>query len=119
MLTTSFRPKKGRLAVSCYRFIDRMEICRSRGAKSHAKWLMPTVDVDEPLGLSHTVDGSEIWRSPVELGSLSHYLQGFYIPGDAEFLPSTVAAFGCLWLLDFVFMVASSTWFFSTLKGGQ
>ena len=83
---------------------------------------MPTVDFDEPLGLSHTVDGSEIWRSPVELGSLSHYLQGFYIPGDAEFLPSTAAAFGpfgCLWLLDFVFMVASSTWFFSTLKGGN
>ena len=23
-----------------------------------------------------TVDGSEIWRSPVEVGSLSHYLQG-------------------------------------------
>ena len=24
-----------------------------------------------------TVDGSEIRRSPVEVGSLSHYLQGF------------------------------------------
>ena len=24
----------------------------------------------------HTVDGSEILRSPVEVGSLSHYLQG-------------------------------------------
>ena len=24
-----------------------------------------------------TVDGSELWRSPVEVGSLSHYLQGF------------------------------------------
>ena len=24
-----------------------------------------------------TVDGSEIWRSPVEVGSFSHYLQGF------------------------------------------
>ena len=29
-----------------------------------------------------TVDGSEILRSPVEVGSLSHYLQGFStIPG--------------------------------------
>ena len=24
-----------------------------------------------------TVDGSEIWLSPVEAGRLSHYLQGF------------------------------------------
>ncbi len=36
-----------------------------------------------------TVDGSEIRRSPVEVGSLSHSLQG-YIPGRAGFLPSTV-----------------------------
>ena len=28
------------------------------------------------------IDGSEIWRSPVEVGSLSDYLQGFStIPG--------------------------------------
>ena len=27
---------------------------------------------------NNTVDGSEIRRSPVEVGSLSHYLQGFY-----------------------------------------
>jgi len=27
-------------------------------------------------GISATVDGSEIRRSPVEVGSLSHYLQG-------------------------------------------
>ena len=27
--------------------------------------------------MHHTVDGSEIRRSPVEVGSLSHYLQGF------------------------------------------
>ena len=26
---------------------------------------------------NNTVDGSEIRRSPVEVGSLSHYLQGF------------------------------------------
>ena len=38
-----------------------------------------------------TVDGSEILRSPVEIGSLSHCLQGLYrFPGGAGFLPSTV-----------------------------
>ncbi len=37
----------------------------------------------------YTVDGSEIWRSPVEVGSLSHYLQGFSI------IPS-----GCLGFLN-------------------
>ena len=46
---------------------------------------MPTIDVDEPLWLSYTVDGSEIWRS-VEVGSFTHYLQFCYIQGDAEFL---------------------------------
>ena len=41
-----------------------------------------------------TVDGSEIRRSPVEVGGLSHYLQGFStIPGGAGFLPSTVCQF--------------------------
>ena len=35
------------------------------------------------------VDGSEIRRSPVEVGSLSHYLPGFcHIPGGSAFLPS-------------------------------
>ncbi len=29
---------------------------------------------------THTVDGSQIRRSPVEVGSLSHYLQGFIHP---------------------------------------
>ena len=39
------------------------------------------------------VDGSEIRLSPVEVGGLSHYLQGFStIPGGGGFLPSTVAA---------------------------
>ena len=38
-----------------------------------------------------TVDGSEILRAPVEVGSLSHYLQGLYIPSGAGFLPSTVS----------------------------
>ena len=28
--------------------------------------------------IKNTVDGSEIWRSSVEVGSLSHYSQGFY-----------------------------------------
>ena len=40
----------------------------------------------------HSVDGSEIRWSPVEVGSSSHYLQGFCtIPGGRlGFLPSTV-----------------------------
>ena len=45
-----------------------------------------------------TVDGSEIRRSPIEVGSLSHYLQGFihprwcYLSTGAGFLP-TIACF--------------------------
>ena len=41
-----------------------------------------------------TVDGSEIWDSPVEFGDLSHYFAGFlYIPSwFAGFLPSTVVS---------------------------
>ena len=39
-----------------------------------------------------TVDGSEIRRSPVEVGSFSLYLQGFlYMPGGTRCLPSTVS----------------------------
>ena len=40
-----------------------------------------------------TVDGSEIRQAPVEVGSLSHYLQGFStIPGGDRRIsePSTV-----------------------------
>ena len=34
---------------------------------------------------SNTVAGSQIRRSPVEVGSLSHYLQGLgYIPGGHQ-----------------------------------
>ena len=60
---------------------------KSRSSKSHdacvasversggAADLMAAID-------RYTVDGSEIWRSPVEVGSLSRYLQGFStIPG--------------------------------------
>ena len=39
-------------------------------------------------GESDTIDGRN--PAPVEVGSLSHYLQGLCIPGDAGFLPSTV-----------------------------
>jgi len=46
--------------------------------------------------LRYTVDGSEMWRSPVEVGRLSHYLQGFIHPrwlfGISE--PSAVWLFG-------------------------
>jgi len=39
-----------------------------------------------------TADGSEIRPAPVEVGSLSHYLQGFIHPRWlADFLPSTVS----------------------------
>ena len=31
---------------------------------------------------SDTVDGSEIWRSPVEVGSFSNYLQGSQVVQD-------------------------------------
>ena len=38
-----------------------------------------------------SVDGSEIWRAPVDMLNIHHYLQGFStIPGGARFLPSTV-----------------------------
>ena len=50
-----------------------------------------TVNVGKHSGgqWSGTVDGSEILRSPVGVGSLSHYLQGFStIPGGClGFLP--------------------------------
>jgi len=37
----------------------------------------------------HTVDGSEIRPSPVEVGSFSHYLQGFStIPGKTRWISS-------------------------------
>ena len=50
----------------------------------------------------HTVDGSEIRRSPVEVGSLSHYLRGFIHVRwvFAGFLPSTVGTPGGLVLSD-------------------
>ena len=45
----------------------------------------------ETRSKGHLVDGSEIRLSPVEVGSLSHYLRGCFIPDDClGFLPSTV-----------------------------
>ena len=50
-------------------------------------WSVRSKRWENPPWNEHTVDGSEIRRSPVEVGSLSHYLQGFYIPGGClEFL---------------------------------
>ena len=49
-----------------------------------------------------TVHGSELRRSPVEVGSLFHYYWVLYIPGGAGFLLSTV------WIhtnLDIMWMV--------------
>ena len=64
----------------------------------------------QPLNVfdSHTVDGSEIQGSPVDIGSLSHYLQGFgSIPGGAGFLPSTVGSMGFTVKIHFVKLTAS------------
>ena len=58
-----------------------------------SEWVLSLQKIHEktPLKTRHTVDGSEIRRSPVEVGILSHYLQAFYIPGGClGFLPSTV-----------------------------
>jgi len=49
--------------------------------------VMTSCDSNEDMGktagigfeVNDTVDGSEIRRSPVEVGSSSHYLQGLYI----------------------------------------
>ena len=48
----------------------------------------------------HADDGSEIRRSPVEVGSLSHDLQGFStIPGGClGFLPATESTEHGVWL---------------------
>ena len=40
--------------------------------------------------LVHSVDGSEIRRSLIEVGSLSHHLPGSVYPGGTGFRPSTV-----------------------------
>ena len=45
--------------------------------------IFPSLQLERPsrgVPAYHTVDGSEIRRSPVEVGSLSHYLQGFVDP---------------------------------------
>ena len=63
----------------------------------------------------HTVDG---WNpAPVEVGSLSHYLQGFStIPGGARFQPSTVPPhvgllFGSLGLVRVASLKLIEFWF--------
>ena len=38
-----------------------------------------------------TADGSEIWPSPIEVGSLSHFLEGFSnIPGGDRWISGTI-----------------------------
>ena len=46
-------------------------------------------------GMSATVDGSEIRRSSVEIGSLSHYLQGL------EYIQTVVV--GDFWTISSIF----------------
>ena len=48
-------------------------LCPCSGLTFHEMgWLSATV--------KYEMDGSKIWRSPVEVGSFSHYLQGFIHP---------------------------------------
>ena len=57
-------------------------------------WISPIQGISDHIReLATTVDGSEIRRAPVEVGGISHYLQGFStIPGGCPgFLPSTVS----------------------------
>ena len=42
-------------------------------------WVLKNRDGQVALSLDGTVDGPEIRRSPAEAGSLSHYLQVFFI----------------------------------------
>ena len=59
---------------------------RKNGANwRHAKCAIPAI---ASSALHGTVDGRNL--APVEVGSLSHYFQGFIHPGGAGFLPSTV-----------------------------
>ena len=43
---------------------------------------------DQETTTSNAVDGSEVRRSPVEVGTLAHYVQKIYTPGISE--PSTM-----------------------------
>ena len=59
-----------------------------RTLKWSQKMVMTSCDSNEDMGktagigfeVNDTVDGPEIRRSPVEVGSSSHYLQGFIHP---------------------------------------
>ena len=63
------------------------ELGELSSGKLTCRWLE-----DSHFSVGNTVDGSEIRRSPVEVGSLSHYLYGFihlrWLFGISE--PSTV-----------------------------
>ena len=62
--------------------------------------------------LKHTRDGSEIRRSPVEVGRLSHYLRGalYTVPGGDRRIcePSTVFSEIPLFRSNYVFCQSSS-----------
>ena len=59
-----------------------------QGRPGWGRWSTASYDICFVIG----VDGRN--PAPVEIGSLSHYLQGgLYIPGGAGFLPSTVTVF--------------------------
>ena len=72
-------------------FSYRVSIHHPLGLNWHSDWKVQAhimfvgskglhVTTPSPLPPTYVVDGSEILRSPVEVGSLSHYLQGFTTP---------------------------------------
>ena len=54
--------------------------CRKKIKKNSQFGTIRQISVEVAVNINNTVDGSEIRRSPVEVGSLSHYLQGFIHP---------------------------------------
>ena len=52
--------------------------CQNLSKPVHEQQRPPEIQVNKYIVDVTTVDGSEIRRSPVEVGSLSQYLEGFY-----------------------------------------
>ena len=53
---------------------------KSQKFQGNVGWWNIIIWPDIYLSMNGTVNGSEIRRAPVEVGSLSHYLQGFFNP---------------------------------------
>ncbi len=79
-------PPCSRPTHPCSRPIKKL-LCRFHSAFNKLSW---------PINTYNTVDGSEIRPSPVEVGSLSHYLHYFWHPRwFLGFLPSAVSKKNC------------------------